>query len=318
MTQPSPFHFHQLVPGLDFMQNLMQGAMQAQKNAGHASPLGNWITPTLSIEDLDRRLSDLKTVLFWLEQNTHAVKTTIQALEVQRLTLSALSSMNVNLKEMAQAFRMPSQTGQGDAKAAESSSGAFSNWPLTDAATATAPQEPKPARAAPGTAKSQPASQSSADQEQASQESASQDPAKQDPARQEAKHETDAAASAALTDPMNWWGSLTRQFQALASTALQQGESAAPGMAGLQAAQDMVKTAQTTTLASVAAASKQAGAVQKAAAQAAAKKPAGKTAAKNESKTVKTGAKVSAKSSSKRPEADKSSPSTPAKPSRSK
>ena len=80
MSNPSPFNFHQMVPGLDFMQNLMQGALQAQKDAGHSMPLGNWITPTLNVEELERRISELKTVLYWLEQNAHAVKATIQAM----------------------------------------------------------------------------------------------------------------------------------------------------------------------------------------------------------------------------------------------
>jgi len=120
MSNPSPFNFHQMVPGLDFMQNLMKGAMQAQKDAGHAMPLGNWVTPTLSVEELDRRISELKTVLYWLEQNAHAVKTTIQAMEVQRLTLATLGTMKVNLGELAQAMRMP-EVGASPAAAAPTS-----------------------------------------------------------------------------------------------------------------------------------------------------------------------------------------------------
>ena len=46
---------------------------------------------------------------FWLDQNAAALKATIQALEVQKMTLTALRGMNVNMNEMAQAFtaRMP-------------------------------------------------------------------------------------------------------------------------------------------------------------------------------------------------------------------
>jgi hypothetical protein len=42
-----------------------------------------------------KRIDELRTVQFWLEQNARMLATTIQALEVQRMTLSTLQSMNV-------------------------------------------------------------------------------------------------------------------------------------------------------------------------------------------------------------------------------
>jgi hypothetical protein len=220
-------------------------------------------------------------VLFWLEQNAHAVKATIQALEVQRLTLTALSSMNVNLSEMAKAFRMPTAQTASPAPAAEAPAapGAFSNWPLTSAATATPSEVPEPARAA-----AAPAPEPSAEAEE--------EPAEED------------ATPAAMADPMNWWGSLTRQFQSLAGAALQGGEAAVPGMAGIQAAQDMVKAAQASALAGAAAVSEQAAAMRKARAEVLeqvvartpARKAAAKTAAKAPAKATKTVSKTAAKS----------------------
>lgn len=102
--------FGKLVPGFDFLKNL---SGQAAASAGPAMPgmaqLGGWVAPTLNVEELDKRIAELKAVQFWLDQNAAALKATIQALEVQKMTLTALRGMNVNMNEMAQAFtaRMP-------------------------------------------------------------------------------------------------------------------------------------------------------------------------------------------------------------------
>jgi hypothetical protein len=102
--------FGKLVPGFDFLKNL---SGQAAASAPHAMPgmpqLGAWVAPTLDVEELDKRIAELKAVQFWLDQNAAALKATIQALEVQKMTLVALQGMNVNMNEMAQAFtaRMP-------------------------------------------------------------------------------------------------------------------------------------------------------------------------------------------------------------------
>jgi hypothetical protein len=46
-------------------------------------------------------------VQYWLEQNGHALKATIQALEVQKMTLSTLRGMNVRMEDLASAFTRP-------------------------------------------------------------------------------------------------------------------------------------------------------------------------------------------------------------------
>jgi hypothetical protein len=67
----------------------------------------NWFTPTMDPVEIDKRITELKTVQFWLEQNSKAIASTIQTLEVQKMTLSTLKSMNVdvnkNLPDMNQA-----------------------------------------------------------------------------------------------------------------------------------------------------------------------------------------------------------------------
>jgi hypothetical protein len=92
-----------LVPGFDFLQGLV-------KNAGSALPnFGQWVAPTLNPEELEKRIEELRTVQFWLEQNARMLGATIQALEVQRMTLSTLKTMNVPVDALRESLtlRMP-------------------------------------------------------------------------------------------------------------------------------------------------------------------------------------------------------------------
>ncbi|MCU0814239.1 MAG: hypothetical protein MUC32_07945 [Burkholderiaceae bacterium] len=95
--------FTTMVPGFEFLQNLV-------KNAGAALPnVGQWVAPTLDPDEIDKRIGELRTVQFWLEQNAAMLGTTIQALEVQRMTLSTLKNMNVQMVDLREALtiRMP-------------------------------------------------------------------------------------------------------------------------------------------------------------------------------------------------------------------
>ncbi|MGV0985641.1 MAG: PhaM family polyhydroxyalkanoate granule multifunctional regulatory protein [Limnohabitans sp.] len=106
MSDTSAFGFGKFVPGFDFLQNLSKTAAQAAPAAGTGAVPGmaSWVAPTLSVEEIDKRIQELKSVLFWLEQNTTALKATIQAMEVQKMTLSTLQSMNVSMADLAKAF----------------------------------------------------------------------------------------------------------------------------------------------------------------------------------------------------------------------
>jgi hypothetical protein len=99
MTDPS--NFAKLVPGFDFLQGLV-------KNAGSAMPgIGQWVAPTLNPEELGKRIEELRTVQFWLEQNARMLGATIQALEVQRMTLSTLKTMNVQMSDLRDSLLIP-------------------------------------------------------------------------------------------------------------------------------------------------------------------------------------------------------------------
>jgi hypothetical protein len=93
--------FTKFVPGFEFLQGLV-------KNAGSALPgIGQWVAPTLNPEELGKRIEELRTVQFWLEQNARMLAATIQALEVQRMTLSTLQTMNVPLAQLRDSLKLP-------------------------------------------------------------------------------------------------------------------------------------------------------------------------------------------------------------------
>lgn len=81
---------------LDFVKNLW-GSMGVPGAAAMA-------TPTLSVDDLDKKITDLKAVEAWLNVNTAMVRGTIQALEVQRGTIATIKAMS---EAMAQAMAQP-------------------------------------------------------------------------------------------------------------------------------------------------------------------------------------------------------------------
>lgn len=100
MSDTPAFDFSKFVPGFDFLQNLGKGASAA------APAMGGWVAPTLSVEELDKRITELKAVQFWLDQNAVALKATIQALEVQKMTLATLKGMNFSMGDLASAFKL--------------------------------------------------------------------------------------------------------------------------------------------------------------------------------------------------------------------
>ena len=104
--------FAKLVPGFDFLQSLVT-------NAGAALPnIGQWVAPTLNPEELEKRIEELRTVQFWLEQNARMLGATIQALEVQRMTLSTLKTMNVQMEDLRESMKIRLPVGGSVAAAA--------------------------------------------------------------------------------------------------------------------------------------------------------------------------------------------------------
>ncbi|WP_374339284.1 PhaM family polyhydroxyalkanoate granule multifunctional regulatory protein [Methyloversatilis sp.] len=56
-------------------------------------PVPGFVTPTLDVGELDKRIADLKAVEGWLRMNLGMLQTSIQGLEVQRATLATMQAM---------------------------------------------------------------------------------------------------------------------------------------------------------------------------------------------------------------------------------
>lgn len=70
---------------LEFLKG-MWGSM------GFAVP--GMVSPTLDVEELDKRITDLKTVEGWLRMNLNMLQMSIQGLEMQRATLAAMQAIS--------------------------------------------------------------------------------------------------------------------------------------------------------------------------------------------------------------------------------
>ena len=187
------FGFGKFVPGFDFLQSLAKGASSSIPQLPN---LSNWVAPTISVEELEKRIEELKAVQFWLEQNSRALSATIQALEVQKMTLATLKGMNFSMGDVANAFKLKTADTvmSGVQKAADTVSGAAG----AVAGAAARVTGRAAAEEAPDETDAEPASA----------------------AKAQPKAKGKAAAESAVVDPMQWWGALTSQFQQIAANAM--------------------------------------------------------------------------------------------------
>ena len=280
-------NFAKLVPGFDFLQGLV-------KNAGSALPsMGQWVAPTLNPEELQKRIDELKTVQFWLEQNARMLGTTIQALEVQRMTLSTLKTMNVQMTDLRDAMKVSPVASAGSAAAA--AAGSVANSLGADALMQAArnamggiPGLGKTAAAAPAPEpEPEPA------------------PAPRPKAAKPKAASTDAPAvtAAGVVDPMQWWGALTKQFTQLAASAMKDSATdAAKNLAGAMMKQGMDAAGETFKKAVKGPAGVAAKAMSAAtqAASATGARAAGKTAAAKKSPARKSPARKTARAAKPR------------------
>ena len=163
---------------LDFVKNLW-GSMSVP---GISIP--GMAAPTLSVEELDKKIADLKAVEAWLNVNVSMLRGTVQALEVQRGTIATLKSMGAALSN---AVKQPGAKEKSVLAAAPYAS-AFFSQPAVEPARVEPKPEPK-IEAAPAPV---------ADKEAA----------------------TPAPAAAAMANPAIWWNLLQDQFKQAVSTAL--------------------------------------------------------------------------------------------------
>ena len=179
-----PLAFFKLMPGFDFMRQFAQAA--TGKNA--VPNLTEWVTPTASVQEIDKRIANLKAVQVWLEQNAQILAATVQALEIQKMTLSVLQGMNLSQADIAKAFTAQKPSA-----------------PTPAAEAATVPQAPQAAVKADAAPPIAPAPK---------------------PAAQPVAAAQKTAPPPFQANPLQWWGGLTQQFQNISANAMREAAQA--------------------------------------------------------------------------------------------
>lgn len=201
---PNPFgipDFNALGGGNNPLLRSMDMMAQAWKNmaSGGAGDLSSGMMPSLSPDDLDRRIRDLRAVESWLQLNLSMLGTTIQGLEIQRSTLAAIKTM--------------AQQGTQAAGGKNPFEAFMAFNPMAAAADSAA------SAAKSGASKSEAASQTASQHASAQHQQAAPQPeaaAKQDAPKDKqpgAQQEAGAGNSAAQA----WWNMLQQQFDAMAT-----------------------------------------------------------------------------------------------------
>lgn len=214
MSDNSPFGFGRFVPGFDFLQNL------AKNSAASVPGMPGWVAPTVSEEELEKRIEELKAVQFWLDQNSRALTATVQSLEVQKMTLATLKGMNVAMGDLASAFAP--RTSEPAPAAASSTSPSSPSSPSSSTSSFFGSHRTAGAGAQDTPARDQPAGRDAAD---AGAETPA-DPGAGEAATARGAAGDDAAsggpaAAPGVIDPMQWWTALSTQFQQIAAHAMQ-------------------------------------------------------------------------------------------------
>ncbi len=81
---------------LAFLRNMWSGM-------GVSMP--GMVTPTFDVDELDKRIKDMKAVESWLRMNLSMLQMTIQGLEMQRTTLDAVQAMGKMASETAKSMK---------------------------------------------------------------------------------------------------------------------------------------------------------------------------------------------------------------------
>lgn len=188
--------------GLDFV-----------KRVWGSLPLPSVITPTTDVEELDKRINDLRAVEQWLNVNLSMLRATIQGLEVQRGTIATLKSFGSNLGVGKTAAEPEKKSESGFSDALGNFGAGLVGAVGAIAAGQTATQAAQAAQAAgqgaslPGFAPSQPAA-------------AAQPGATAQTAGDPAQAAADPVATALLSNASAWWNVLQDQFNKVAGAAM--------------------------------------------------------------------------------------------------
>ena len=95
--------------------------------SGQGLPPGGSFNPT-DVQDLDRRIQELKAVEQWLSLNLNLLKTTIQTMEVQRGTIAAIQSFTASMGQPPAGANPKADGGTPDPVAASAAAAAGQWW----------------------------------------------------------------------------------------------------------------------------------------------------------------------------------------------
>lgn len=122
---------------LDFMKGMWG-------NMGFSLP--GMVTPTFDVDEIEKRIHDLKAVEGWLRMNLSMLQMTIQNLEMQRSTLSAVRAMGQMAAEQRAAASGEGHSADGANAFAQA---AMWPWNMMQQMQAQMQQEPPAAEPAP-------------------------------------------------------------------------------------------------------------------------------------------------------------------------
>ena len=103
--------------------------------SGMGVSMPGMVTPTFDVDELDKRITDMKAVEGWLRMNLSMLQMTIQGLEMQRTTLDAVQAMGKMASDAARsmpAAAAPEAAAPTADAAVDAENGAFSGaamWP---------------------------------------------------------------------------------------------------------------------------------------------------------------------------------------------
>lgn len=193
------------IPGVDAMYNSVDFIKKMWTDMG----VPGMVVPIISVEEIDKKITDLKAVEGWLSLNLNMLRTTIQALEVQSATLSALKSMGAMNMSTASSSASAASAGSSTAESAADGAAAWaamaSQFPFSfmtersKAADETPPQPAVEPIVAPEPAR---------DQEPAQQKSASDQPADM------------PDTQSPFANSGAWWDVLQNQFKQVVSSVM--------------------------------------------------------------------------------------------------
>ncbi|WP_211462521.1 PhaM family polyhydroxyalkanoate granule multifunctional regulatory protein [Collimonas silvisoli] len=114
------------IPGADVMQDSLEFIKKMWGGMG----VPGMVVPTLSVEEINKKIRDLKAVESWLNLNLNMLRTTIQALEVQSATISALEAMAAVNQMGAQMGTQVGAQAAGDRQEGSDSESGTSPWAI--------------------------------------------------------------------------------------------------------------------------------------------------------------------------------------------